>query len=136
MRQAILASFLTILCAALIGLLVGIALLFAYPSENSLRHLATSSLIGIMIGIASKTSVVLMHKYGSQNLSWSYLLTFIITLAGSILASLGEPLTTTLVVLAIAEPLALLTTVMNVKYIYHLNDGLKRKQAGFREKNI
>lgn len=136
MRQTIIASLLNMLCAALIGLLVGIALLFAYTIEDPLRHLATSSLIGIIIGITTKISAILMHQYGSQKLCWSYILTFIITLIGSILASLGEPLTTTLIVLSIAGPLSLLVTFMNIKNICHLNNGLKRKQALFRQNKI
>ena len=136
MRQTIITSLLNILCAAFIGLLVGIALMFAYTIENPLRHLVISSLIGIMIGIVSKISAILMHQYGSKNLYWSYILTFVITLVGSILASLGEPLLSTLIVLAIAEPLALLITFMNITYICHLNDSLKRKQALFKRKNL
>lgn len=136
MRQTFITSLLNMLCAAFIGFLVGIALLFAYTIENPLRHLVISSLIGMMIGIASKISVILMHQYGSKSLYWSYILTFVITLVGSILASLGEPLLSTLIVLAIAEPLALLITFMNVTYICHLNDGLKRKQELFKQKRI
>ncbi|HWR06693.1 hypothetical protein [Sporomusa sp.] len=136
MRQTIIASLLNMLCAAFIGLLVGIALMFVYTVENPLRYLATSSLIGIIIGTTTKISAILMHQYGSQKLYWSYILTFIITLIGSILASLGEPLTTTLIVLLIAEPLSLLITFMNVKNICHLNNGLKRKQALFKQSKI
>jgi Na+-driven multidrug efflux pump len=135
MRQNIIASLLNVLCAAFIGLLVGIVLMFVYTIENPLRHLATSSLIGIMIGATTKISAILMHQYGPKKLYWSYILTFIITLIGSILATLGEPLTT-LIVLAIAEPLALLITFMNVKNICHLNDDLKRKQALFKQTKI
>jgi len=136
MRQTIIASLLNILYAAFIGLLIGIILMFVYTIENPLRHLATSSLIGIMIGTTTKISAILMYQYGSKKLYWSYILTFIITLIGSILASLGRPFTTTLIVLAIAEPLALLITFMNVKNICHLNDDLKRKQALFKQQQI
>lgn len=134
MRHSILAFLLNALVSAFIGLLVGIALTFVYPIESPFRHLAFSSLVGIMIGTASMFSSILMYHLGSQNISWVYIRTFLITLIGSILASLGQSLNCTLIVLAIAEPLALLTAFLNITYACRLNDGLKHKQALLREK--
>jgi len=136
MRSIFVEVLLNILCAAVIGLLVGIALLFVCTVENPVRHLLSSSLIGIMIGIACKLSGVLIYRYGSQNISWSYLMTFVITLLGSFIAFYGEELRSMLITLVIAEPLALLITFMNIRYICRLNNGLRRKQALFKEKHI
>ena len=136
MRHTIIASLLNALVAAFIGLVVGIVLMFIYPIENAFQHLVTSSLVGIMIGTVSRLSAILMYHFGWQKIYWGYILTFFITLIGSILASLGQSLNCILIVLAIAEPLALLTAFLNITYAYRLNDGLKRKQALLREKSM
>jgi len=135
MRCRIIKIALNLLSAAFIGLLVGIGLLFVYTVENPVHHLATSSLTGVMIGAVCNISAILMYQYGCKNLSWSYLLTSMVTLVGSVIASWGEPLRSTFVALAIAEPFAVLITFMNIKYIGRLNDGLKRKQAQLQQKN-
>lgn len=136
MRHNIIVSLLNALVAAFIGLLVGIVLMFIYPIENPLQHLAINSLLGIMIGTVARLSSILMYHFGSQHLYWGYILTFLITLIGCTLASLGQPLNTTLIVLAIAEPLALLAAFFNITYAHRLNDGLKRKQALLKQKTI
>lgn len=136
MRHTIKAYLSNALLSAFIGLLVGIVLTFIYPVESALQHLAFSSIVGIMIGTISRLSAISMYHLGSQKVVWGYILTFSITLIGSLLASLGQSLNCTLIVLAIAEPLALLTAFLNITYAYRLNDGLKRKQALLREKSM
>lgn len=133
MHQAILSFLLNALLSAVIGLTVGLALQYTYPLENSLWYLSTSILAGISIGTASKFSSGLIYHFGMQNIAWSYVFTFVITLVGCLFSSFDAPLTIKLTILAIAEPLALLAVFLNIRYALRLNDNLKRKQASLKQ---
>jgi hypothetical protein len=125
--------------SACIGSLVGLLLITlpVSPIESKACLLFTSTGIGLIIGVASRFSSCIVYQYGLESPLWSYALTFVITLTGCTAASpfFDPSFSKLLLSIIIAEPLALMTAYINMRYAARLNDSLKRKQAKLKQQS-
>ena len=130
MLQSIQLFLINVLMFASIGLIVGVVIILPQRQEASqLFILLTSALIGVVIGMVTKTSVLLLNRYVKNSSLLSYGLMLLIAGGLTLLVSCSEDFKTKLIMLAIVEPLALLSMYFNKRYIQRLNEGLKRKQT-------
>ena len=134
MLQTIQLFLLNIVMFACIGIIVGVAVILPQRIETNIFNLLiTSAFIGVIIGMLTKFSILLLHRYFQKRLWISYSLMLLIAGGLTLLFSYSQDFNTKLIILAIVEPLALLTMFFNRRYVHRLNDGLKRKQAALEQ---
>jgi len=137
MLKTIQIFLLNIVMFACIGVIVGGIVILPQGIETNLfTLLITSAFIGVIIGMLTKFSVLLLHRYFQKRLWVSYSLMLLIAGGLTLLFSYSQDFKTKLIILAIVEPLALLTMFFNRRYVHRLNDGLKRKQATLGQNSI
>jgi hypothetical protein len=135
MNRSIRSFLANLAISACIGLTVGVVVLYPRGLATSPAHLLlASAAIGVIIGTLARATVLLFFRYTGKNLFVGYSLLFLIT--GSLTLAAAYPLewTAKLMMLAVVQPLALLTMYFNIRYFHRLNDGLKRKQASLAQK--
>lgn len=133
MSQIIKPLLLNTIYSGCIGLLVGIiAILPLQIDENPTKVLLISAFIGIMIGTASKLSVILLYRYTKGTLWMSCCMVLVV--AGLITLAVAYPfdLINKVILLAIVEPSALVGMFINIVYSRSLNERLKCKQAALQ----
>jgi len=91
-------------------------------------------LTGIVIGTITTSSVVLLHRTIKSSPWLLYCLMLLVAGVLTLGISYSLDLATQLTMLAIVEPLALLTMYLNIRYFHRLNAGLKRKQSTLTQK--
>lgn len=142
MWQRIKAFLINAIISASIGLTIGLTIMIwlsVYHQERTLQwtmHLLFRCiLIGLIIGSVSLTSVIVLYRYLLEKTYWGYVIVFLVTGIGSVITSypFDQPLTYNLIIIAIAETLAILATYINSRYLKLLNRGLKRKQAELKQ---
>ena len=134
MLQTIQLFLLNIVMFACIGIIVGVAVILPQRIETNIFNLLiTSAFIGVIIGMLTKFSILLLHRYFQKRLWISYSLILLIAGGLTLLFSYSQDFNTRLIILAIVEPLAFLTMFFNRRYVHRLNDGLKRKQAALEQ---
>ena len=120
---------------ACIGMLVGVAITFYRGLDAQLFSLLwRGALTGVVIGTITKSSVVLLHRTVKSSRWVLYGLMLLVAGGLTLATSYSLDLTTQLTMLAIVEPLALLTMYINIRYFQRLNAGLKRKQSTLAQK--
>lgn len=121
---------------ACIGMLVGVAITYYRGMDTQLFSLLwRGALTGVVIGTITKFSVVLLHRAIKSSRWVLYCLMLLIAGGLTLATSYSLDLTTQLTMLAIVEPLALLTMYLNIRYFHQLNAGLKRKQSTLTQKS-
>ena len=135
MLQTILILLVNTFIYACIGMLVGVAITYYREMDTQLFSLLwRSALTGIVIGTITKSSIVLLHRTIKSSRWVLYCLMLLVAGGLTLATSYSLDLTTQLTMLAIVEPLAMLTMYLNIRYFHRLNDGLKRKQSTLIQK--
>lgn len=123
--------------SAIVGFLIGAVSIFLQTATtNTFSILASSSLIGLIIGTTSKLSAARFHLLLPYRVS-NYLLTFIIIALGMLvtLFPFNLQFTSIVTLVTLAEILGLLITHLNHQYSKKLNEKLKVKQEIIKQKN-
>lgn len=115
------------LLSAVVGIAVGGAVWLLDGGELYSALLKGAGL-GALIGTLAKASVRLLFRYTLANPRRGYALTAAVVALLSWSCSYRADWKTMVLLLAIAEPLALLTMYVNMRYFYKWNDKLKQKQ--------
>lgn len=115
------------LLSALVGIVVGGAVWLVDGGELY-RALLQGAAFGALIGTLAKLSVRLLFRYTLVNRRRGYALTAAVVALLSWSCSYRADWKTVVLLLAIAEPLALLTMYVNMRYFYKWNNKLKQKQ--------
>lgn len=135
MLQTVLIFLINTFIYACIGMLVGVAITYYRGLDAQLLSLLwRGALTGIIIGTITKSSVVLLHRTIKSSRWLLYCLMLLIVGVLTLATSYSLDLATQLTMLAIVEPLALLTMYLNIRYFQQLNAGLKRKQSTLTQK--
>ena len=135
MMHTVLIVLINTLIYACIGMLVGVAITYYRGLDTQLLSLLwRGALTGVVIGTITKFSVVLLHLAITNSRWVLYCLMLLVAGGLTLAASYSLDLTTQLTMLAIVEPLAMLTMYLNIRYFHQLNAGLKRKQSTLTQK--
>ena len=135
MMQTVLIFLINTFIYACIGMLVGFAITYYRGLDAQLLSLLwRGALTGVVIGTITNFSVVFLHRTTKSSRWVLYCLMLIVAGGLTLATSYSLDLTTQLTMLAIVEPLAMLTMYLNIRYFHQLNAGLKRKQSTLTQK--
>jgi ABC-type transport system involved in cytochrome bd biosynthesis fused ATPase/permease subunit len=125
------------IASAFVGFLIGTVNIFLQATTtNPLSILASSSLIGLIIGTTSKLSAAKLHRLLPYKAS-NFFSTFVVIALGMFVTLSPFKLqpTNIIILVTLAEILGLFITHLNQQYSKKLNEKLKEKQKILKQKN-